>query len=239
MFPIRDSHQTRIRPWVTLLLIGVSLFVFFGVQAGSTDVEQAEFLYRQAAISCEIVTGQPLTLEEINGGPCSSGADIPVFGEKSPYLAILISIFLHGGVAHVVFNMWFLWIFGNNVEEAFGHFGYLVFYLVGGIAATLVFVGMNPDSVVPLVGASGAIAAVLGSYAVLFSDPSGDQPRGLVPPACSRVALLGYLVHCPVRVGRHQRRLGGTRRRFCVRPPRHAAASRQALAAGSLTQLAM
>ena len=168
MFPIRDSHRTRITPWVTLLLIGISLFVFFGVQSRTSEAEQFEFLYRQAAISCEILTGEPLSLREINGGPCSEGAGVPVFEDKSPYLAILISMFLHGGVGHVLFNMWFLWIFGNNVEEAFGHLRYLIFYVVGGVAATLVFVAMNPDSVVPLVGASGAIAAVLGSYAVLF-----------------------------------------------------------------------
>jgi membrane associated rhomboid family serine protease len=77
-------------------------------------------------------------------------------------------MFLHGSVAHVLFNMWFLWIFGNNVEEAFGHVGYLVFYLIGGLAATAVYVALNQDSTVPLVGASGAIAVALGAYAVLF-----------------------------------------------------------------------
>jgi membrane associated rhomboid family serine protease len=77
-------------------------------------------------------------------------------------------MFLHGGVAHVLLNMWFLWIFGNNVEEAYGHLRYLGFYLVGGIAATLAFLFFNAESTIPLVGASGAIAVALGSYAVLF-----------------------------------------------------------------------
>jgi membrane associated rhomboid family serine protease len=90
-------------------------------------------------------------------------------------------MFLHGGAAHVLFNMWFLWIFGNNVEEAFGHFGYLLMYLLGGIAATLTYVVVNPASTVPLVGASGAIAAVLGAYAVLF-------------PGHRVLSLLGWLI---------------------------------------------
>jgi membrane associated rhomboid family serine protease len=77
-------------------------------------------------------------------------------------------MFLHGSTAHLIFNMWSLWIFGNNVEEAFGHLGFILLYVVGGIVATLAFVWMNPTSTVPLVGASGAIAATLGAYAVLF-----------------------------------------------------------------------
>jgi membrane associated rhomboid family serine protease len=77
-------------------------------------------------------------------------------------------MFLHGSIAHILFNMWSLWIFGNNVEEAFGHLGYLVFYLAAGIAATIGFVAVNPDLTVPLIGASGAIAGVMGAYLVLF-----------------------------------------------------------------------
>jgi membrane associated rhomboid family serine protease len=91
-----------------------------------------------------------------------------VFPEKSPWVAAFTSMFLHAGLAHVLFNLWFLWIFGNNVEEAYGHGGFLLLYLIGGVAATLTFVMLNPGSTVPLVGASGAIAAVLGAYAVLF-----------------------------------------------------------------------
>jgi len=77
-------------------------------------------------------------------------------------------MFLHGSIAHVLGNMWFLWVFGNNVEEAFGRLGYLLLYFGAGLAATLAFVLNNPDSTVPLVGASGAIAGVMGAYLVLF-----------------------------------------------------------------------
>lgn len=168
MLPLRDNNPTRITPWATFLLIAASLIVYFGIQARDTPNQQAEFLYRRAAISCEIVTGRPLGISEIQLQQCSTGTEPPLFPEKQPWASVFVSMFLHGGVAHVLFNMWFLWIFGNNVEEAFGHLTYLIVYVVGGVAATLTYVVMNPRSTVPLVGASGAIAVVLGAYAVLF-----------------------------------------------------------------------
>ena len=142
--------------------------MFFVIQSQQTVAEREEFLYRRAAIGCEITTLQPLSAEEILTGRCLSGSEEPVFPEKIPLFSVLTSMFLHGGIAHVVFNMWFLWIFGNNVEEAFGRLRYILMYIAGGVGATLTFVAVNPDSTIPLVGASGAIAAVLGSYAVLF-----------------------------------------------------------------------
>lgn len=168
MLPIRDVNPTRITPWVTLVFIAASVFVYFAFQSGSTQVEEVEFLYQRAAISCEILTGDPLTFDEISRDVCDSGAGSPVFPDKSPLLSILTSIFLHGSLAHLLFNMWSLWIFGNNVEEAFGHLGYGIFYLIGGVVATFAFALANSDSTIPLVGASGAIAAALGAYAVLF-----------------------------------------------------------------------
>lgn len=153
---------------MTLLFIGACVLVFFAFQGQDTEFEQLEFLYRRAAISCEILTGQPLTAVEINSQACGLDAGPAVFPDKQPWPSVLTSMFLHGGLLHLLFNMWSLWIFGNNVEEAFGHFRYALLYLFGGIAATLAFVFVNPDSTVPLVGASGAIAAALGSYAVLF-----------------------------------------------------------------------
>lgn len=168
MFPLRDVNPTRITPFVTIGFIVINLLVFFAIQGQQTQAEQEEFLYRRAAIGCEITTLQPLSAEEIITGTCLSGSEVPVYPEKIPFLSMLTSMFLHGGVGHVLFNMWFLWIFGNNVEEAFGRLRYILMYIVGGVAATMAFVVANPDSTIPLVGASGAIAAVLGSYAVLF-----------------------------------------------------------------------
>ncbi|HWB88409.1 MAG TPA: rhomboid family intramembrane serine protease [Acidimicrobiia bacterium] len=168
MLPIRDVNPTRISPWVTLLVIASCLVVFFGIQNRGDIVEQNEFLFRRAAISCEVRTGTPLSPTEITSGVCTDDAEQPVFPQKEPWVSVFTSMFLHGGVGHVLFNMWFLWIFGNNVEEAFGHMRYILLYVIGGIVATLAFVVVNPDSTVPLVGASGAIAAVLGAYGVLF-----------------------------------------------------------------------
>lgn len=168
MLPIRDVNPTRTTPWVTLGLIGACALVFFVFQGQDTEIGQLEFLYERAVIACEITTGQPLTVFEIESQACTSEPGAEVFPDKQPWPSVLTSMFLHGGIAHLLFNMWSLWIFGNNVEEAFGHVRYALLYLLGGVAATGAFVFANPESTVPLVGASGAIAATLGAYLVLF-----------------------------------------------------------------------
>jgi membrane associated rhomboid family serine protease len=153
---------------VTWAIIAANVAVFFLWQPReSPDADR--FLYEQAAIACELTTGEPLDVTEINTGRCSeTPLDRQVFPDKNVWLSTGVSMFLHGGLAHLLFNMWSLWIFGNNVEEAFGAPGYLVFYLAAGVAATAGFVAFNADLTVPLVGASGAIAGVMGAYLVLF-----------------------------------------------------------------------
>lgn len=168
MIPIRDVNPTRTTPWVTLLFIAANVIVFLVFQNQQSEPEQFEFLYRRAAVSCEILNFEPLSAREISTGICDPGSGAPAFPDKEPLLSILTSMFLHGGIAHLLFNMWSLWIFGNNVEEAFGHLRYSILYLTGGVVATGVFVMLNAESTIPLVGASGAIAAALGAYAVLF-----------------------------------------------------------------------
>jgi len=168
LLPIRDVNPTRILPVVTLALIALNVFVYFGLQPQGSDAEAAEFAYRQAVIPCEITTGDPLDLDEINGPCIEQPLGEAPFPGKNVWFAVVASMFLHGGIAHLLFNMWSLWIFGNNVEEAFGTVGYLVFYLVAGLAATAGYIGLNPEATVPLVGASGAIAGVMGAYLVLF-----------------------------------------------------------------------
>jgi membrane associated rhomboid family serine protease len=168
LLPIRDVNPTRIRPVVTLVIIGVNVGVFlFWQPRESPDADR--FLYERAAIACELTTGAPLDITEINTGRCSEAPlDRQVFPDKNVWASVGVSMFLHAGVAHLLFNMWSLWIFGNNVEEAFGAVGYLAFYLASGVAATAGFVALNPELTVPLVGASGAIAGVMGAYLVLF-----------------------------------------------------------------------
>jgi len=168
VFPLRDLNPTRITPVVTMVLIAANILVFFLIQGRGSLEEQESLVYERAAIACEVTTGSPLGADEILADECLPGAQQPIFPEKNVFLALFTSMFLHGGVAHVLFNMWFLWIFGNNVEEAYGHLGYLLLYLVGGLAATGAYIIMNQEATVPLVGASGAIAVTMGAYAVLF-----------------------------------------------------------------------
>jgi membrane associated rhomboid family serine protease len=168
VLPIRDVNPTRITPYVTLALIAANVLVFYLIQGRGSPDDQEAFVYERAAIACEVTTGFPLGADEIIGGQCLAGAQDPIFPDKNVFLALFTSMFLHGGTFHLLFNMWFLWIFGNNVEEAFGHLGYLLLYLVGGLVATGAYVAFNRDATVPLVGASGAIAVAMGAYAVLF-----------------------------------------------------------------------
>jgi rhomboid family protein len=168
LIPIRDINPTRIFPIVTIALILVNIGAFIWQPPPETQ-EEVDFLYEHAGIACELTTGEPLSLQEARTDTCSSSpSDQPIFPEKNIWIAAFVSMFLHGGLLHIVGNMWFLWIFGNNVEEAFGSGGYLLMYLLSGIVATATFVFLNPDATVPLIGASGAIAGVLGSYLVLY-----------------------------------------------------------------------
>jgi membrane associated rhomboid family serine protease len=168
LLPIRDLNPTRITPVITLVLIAANILVFYLVQGRGSPDDQEAFVYERAAIACEVTTGAPLGADEILADICIPGAQAPIFPDKNVFIALFTSMFLHGGTAHLLFNMWFLWIFGNNIEEAFGHLRYLLLYLIGGLAATAAFIVVNPDATVPLVGASGAIAVAMGSYAVLF-----------------------------------------------------------------------
>ena len=153
----------------TVVLIAINLIAYFGWQPAPDSTEGFDFLYEQAAVACELTTGDPVTVREVRTMSClDNDAGTQLFPDKNVWLAGFVSMFLHGSVLHILGNMWFLWVFGNNVEEAYGTLGYIVMYLVAGIVATASFVVLNPDATEPLVGASGAIAGVLGSYLVLF-----------------------------------------------------------------------
>jgi membrane associated rhomboid family serine protease len=190
VLPLHDDNPVRRPPVITWLIIGLCLVAYFLWQPtpfetdGTVDTEDdvttdTEFNYEWAAVPCEILEGRPLDFAELEATFRSQAANPRVCGiddgqsaewfpDKNVYLAMVTSMFLHGGLLHIGFNLLFLWVFGNNVEDAFGKVGYILFYLVGGIVATLTHVGLNPDSTIPLVGASGAIAAVMGAYLVLF-----------------------------------------------------------------------
>ena len=154
MIPLRDRNPTRRTPIVTFALIGACFAAFaleLSVTATSGDASLEAFFQRWGAVPADI-TGA------LSTGDLASQAIVGMFG----------SMFLHAGWLHLLGNMLFLWIFGNNVEDRLGSALFLAFYLAGGIAAALTQVAIAPTSTVPLVGASGAIAAALGAYIVLF-----------------------------------------------------------------------
>jgi membrane associated rhomboid family serine protease len=148
VFPIGDENAgTIIKPIVNWTLIGLSVAVFiYQVSLPPRALEALFFQY--GVIPAELTAGEN-------------------------YLSVLTSMFLHGGFGHLFGNMVFLYVFGDNIEDAMGHISYLLFYLLCGIAAALTQVFLNPDSTIPMIGASGAISGVMGAYIVLF-------PRGNV-----------------------------------------------------------
>ena len=138
MFPLRDTQPSNSKPLVTVLLIVINVLVF---------------------------------LFEFSLEPYSRNEFIAAYGmvpDHFDFVSLFTSMFLHGGWMHVLGNMWFLWIFGDNIEDHLGHFKYLTFYLISGLIASLAQIVLNPFSGVPNVGASGAIAGVLGAYFVLY-----------------------------------------------------------------------
>ncbi len=157
MIPLRDANPTRRTPWVTLSLIGLNVAAFFLWEpiTGSAQ-EQQVFFICEGAIPRELSGFEALReTQELCGG-------------KSFLLSLFTSMFLHGGFLHIAGNMLYLWVFGNNIEDRMGPVAFLVFYLAAGIVAAYAQVLPDPDSLTPLVGASGAIAGALGAYLVLF-----------------------------------------------------------------------
>ncbi len=177
MIPLRDLNPTRRTAFLTLLTIAVCIGVYVLVQlpAGNRG-EEVRFTYRYAAIPCEVIQGDPLSEEEVvrtieSGDDAACIADDrtdEVFPGKGVLLALLTSMFLHGNLLHLGGNMLFLWVFGNNIEDRLGHVGFAVFYLVAGLAASAAHIAIQPSSTIPVVGASGAIAGVMGAYLVWF-----------------------------------------------------------------------
>jgi membrane associated rhomboid family serine protease len=153
VIPLSDDPQTRSFPVVTVALIIINVLVFL-YEIGLGDRGDA-FLQAFGAVPAEIASGRDL-------GPAAPLGNV--------YLTLFTSMFLHGGFLHIASNMIYLWVFGDNVEDAFGHLGYILFYLVCGLVAGLAQVAIDPHSQVPSVGASGAIAGVLGAYLVIFGS---------------------------------------------------------------------
>jgi membrane associated rhomboid family serine protease len=168
MLPLTDDNERGHGPaFVSLALIAINVAVFLLLQGAGT-ARGDEFTYGFAAVPFEITNGvdltdpQPITID---------GQAFQVPQEPGPtpiWLTLLSAMFMHGGWLHLLGNMLFLWIFGDNVEHRVGHVAFLVFYLVAGVIASFAQILVDVDSVIPTLGASGAIAGVLGAYLVLF-----------------------------------------------------------------------
>jgi membrane associated rhomboid family serine protease len=164
MFPIADENEPGYGPaWVTLAFIALNILVFVLLQ-----LPDDRFTYAFSAIPYEITTGTDLTEPETVE---VQGQQFEIPQEPGPdpiWFTLLSSMFMHGGWLHLGGNMLFLWIFGDNVEHFAGHVVFPLFYVISGIAAAFAQILVAPDSVVPTLGASGAISGVLGAYLVLF-----------------------------------------------------------------------
>jgi len=169
MFPISDDNERGHGPaFVSLAFIALNVFVFLVLQGAGATTEGTEFTYGYSAVPLEITTGEDLTEPRaITVG----GETLQVPQEPGPapiWLTLFTSIFMHGGWLHLAGNMLFLWVFGDNVEHRVGHGLFLVFYLVAGVLASFAQIMIDTDSVIPTLGASGAISGVLGAYLVMF-----------------------------------------------------------------------
>src|SRR4051794_36050643 len=184
MIPVHDRNPTRRKPVVTWVLIAINLAVFVlwepsgfrGDMSPNDNATQETFLEEHAMIPCELVQGAPLSGRTY--GACTGDhrfegqpADFP---HKNVYLAVLVSMFLHANWLHLLGNTLYLFIFGNNVEDRFGRVRYVAFYLLAGVVAALGHVLTNVDSIAPVLGASGAIAGVMGAYLVWWPRAKVD-----------------------------------------------------------------
>lgn len=150
MLPIRDHNPSNRTPFVTYGLMGINIAVFlYGLAFLTTDADIGQLYFDYGMIPARISAGEN-------------------------YISLFTSMFLHAGFMHLAGNMLFLWIFGDNIEDKMGHLPFLAFYIVSGIGADLAQFALDPQSVVPTVGASGAIAGVMGGYLLLFPKAKVD-----------------------------------------------------------------
>lgn len=187
MFPIGDDNtDRRTQPIVNYTIIFINIVVFVLLQGiGSNDA----FTYAFSLVPKEITTGIDLSGVQIIRDSLGNVGKIHL--EPTPvsvYLTFLTSMFMHGSISHIFGNMLFLWVFGDNIENRIGHLRYAVFYIVCGLAAAFGQILMNTDSIIPMLGASGAISGVLGGYLLLY------------PKRRVRAILFNFLTDVPAYV---------------------------------------
>jgi membrane associated rhomboid family serine protease len=173
LIPISDANPTRRFPFITVGLIAANVIAFFQTPGFGQSVSANLYFFRNAPVPCQLAGECPSAINIGLGQPVV----IPDRGIGSFLIAILVSTFLHAGWLHIIGNMLFLWVFGNNVEDFLGPVKFLLFYVAGGLAAAFAHILFalwtspcppEPTSCVPSVGASGAVAAVMGAYILLY-----------------------------------------------------------------------
>jgi len=178
IMPLYDDNSQRIRtPFVNYILIAINIFVFVMFQNFG---ENERFIYTFSAVPAEIISGKDIQSSPTVLGKTRSGEEIIRPGlEPTPftvYITLITSMFMHGGIGHILGNMLFLWIFGDNVEDRLGHLQYLLFYIIVGILASLAHVAtcvlLKSDLLTPSLGASGAISGVMGAYLLFYPNNS-------------------------------------------------------------------
>jgi membrane associated rhomboid family serine protease len=192
MFPLHDENPTLATPFVTYALVALNALVWFFVQGAGSEA-----LLLRSVCDYGLIPGELSGLAPVGTMiPLAPGFDCVVQPSAVNWATPLSSMFLHGGWFHILGNMWFLWVFGNNVEDSMGHGRFVAFYLLCGLAAAAAQAAANPASAVPMVGASGAIGGVMGAYAVLYPKARvhmllvlGFYVTRAVVPA---VVVLGY-----------------------------------------------
>ena len=163
MFPYRDDNPTLATPVVTIALIAVNAAAWLLVQGMGSDPALVRSICSLGLIPALLFGRVP------DGASVQLGPDVAcVLDGGGAWLTPLSSMFLHGGWLHLIGNMWFLWVFGNNVEDSMGRARFVAFYLLCGLAAAMLQAVLQPGSTIPMVGASGAIGGVMGAYVVLY-----------------------------------------------------------------------
>lgn len=164
MFPIRDDNPHFTTPYATFGLIGANMLAWVLLQGLGTEPALSTSVCRLGFIPGDVLGTAPPGA----GFPLGPDSACIIDGSGGGWHTVLTSMFLHGGWMHLIGNMWFLWIFGNNVEDAMGHARFVVFYLLCGVAAAMLQAAFDTDSVIPMVGASGAIGGVMGAYVMMY-----------------------------------------------------------------------
>lgn len=185
VFPLYDDNTDRLTtPFVNYAFLALNIFVFVVLQRLGSDTG---FTYAFSTVPQEIMTGTDVVTSPRVVEYAGQQVQIPGLGETplSVYLTLFTSMFMHGGIAHIAGNMLFLWIFGDNIEDRLGRAKFLTFYIICGLAASAAHIVFSADSVIPSLGASGAIAGVLGSYLILY------------PKKKVRVLVARSIVHMP------------------------------------------